>query len=588
MSDFRTKLLGLAGLAMAFAGMSFGQTTITCPPNGGLPGGAATTLPSLFGISLGANPSLRLEGETELVSDVGEPAGANCVTTTAPLPGGVPLVIGTTGEVIASLSAPITSKAIPAGSLFLPNVNVIANSEALLIITDTAGTGLGNTYSGFASGNNATFSGVTFPSSFTFHIYNIRVNAAASASATVNEAITLQWTVGLNTSNLTVPTVNGQNFITVGTIQQSLVTTINNPGGAVSPPATFTAFNYLTCLGNPLGKAPGSLGANLAFTVNVKELIGGAFKLIGQEGGSWNNGVIGAPTAATQFNIALTGIPASATVYAPVSIVGANGTTLTLIGSVTGLTTPPALVGVPGVNAAGVFGFTATGNALNITYAVTAEFAGATTYAIPVYVVFAASSAPVQTAITVLPYYFPAVALTALPTQIPTFGPTTTLPVNAELIGNCQTTLLFTYVTNYQGTYETGIEISNTTTDNIGTARASSASSTPGTCTLDFYGNAAQPKSATYPPTGTMGPYSASPAQLPFYADTLSDLIGAASTFPGGVGFSGYAIANCNFPDAHGVALITDYNATNGATSEAIEALVIPNVRAAPDGGVGH
>ena len=69
---------------------------------------------------------------------------------------------------------------------------------------------------------------------------------------------------------------------------------------------------------------------------------------------------------------------------------------------------------------------------------------------------------------------------------------TTATPVSASVITVCQTTLLFPYVTNATG-FETGIAISNTTTDNLGTAGKSVATPTTGTCTLNFYGNAASP-----------------------------------------------------------------------------------------------
>jgi len=366
MSDFRTKFLGLTVLGMAMAAVSYGQV-ITCPAN------SATTLPSGFGINLPTNPSLRVESETELVSDVGEPTGSNCTST-----------IQTTGQVLATLSAPVTSKAIPAAATFTP---AFANSEAILVITDTSGGANGGTYSGFANGTTVTFSGVVFPTSFTFHVYNIRVNAAASSSATVTESLLIQYTVGLSTSNYTVQTVNGANYINVGSIQTTLVAnTILTPAGNVSPPASFTALAYQACAGNPIAhpSTVGSLANNLSFTVALKELVGGAFKTQLQEEGSWVNGSgIGASTSSTEINVALTGIPTSATVYVPVQVVGTNGTTLQLVGSVTGLTTPAAVTSVAGVNASGVYSFTATSNTVNIVYSVTAEGAGAGTFRNP-------------------------------------------------------------------------------------------------------------------------------------------------------------------------------------------------------------
>src|ERR1700678_1256639 len=98
MSDFRLRFLGLAAVATAFAGMSYGQ--VSC--------GAGTTQT----ISPGS-PILDLaESQTELVSDV----VINCV--------GSNLV--TNGQLTVFSSLPVTSKAI--GGL------ATGNSEAVLRI----------------------------------------------------------------------------------------------------------------------------------------------------------------------------------------------------------------------------------------------------------------------------------------------------------------------------------------------------------------------------------------------------------------------------------------------------------------------
>ena len=96
MSDFRTKLLGLAALAIATAGLSSAQTIITClqPVTGAnnvVVGAANNPL----------NPAtLRLESQTELVQDV-TTQGGSC-NATAPVPN--------SAIVYVTLSATITSK----------------------------------------------------------------------------------------------------------------------------------------------------------------------------------------------------------------------------------------------------------------------------------------------------------------------------------------------------------------------------------------------------------------------------------------------------------------------------------------------
>jgi hypothetical protein len=198
-------------------------------------------------------------------------------------------------------------------------------------------------------------------------------------------------------------------------------------------------------------------------------------------------------------------------------------------------------------------------------------------FPIPVYVTFAANSTTQQGPFTVAVAYAPAVApLTGPPTTIPTFA-LGGKPLPVSIISFCQTTLLFPYVTNSTG-YETGIAIANTSTDNLGlvTKTAPNGSSVgpavSGSCIVNFYGNAAQPAAATFPPTGSIGVYTATttPPQAPIYADTLTDLITITN-------FTGYAIANCNFLDAHGFAFIVDSTGSGSASGpEGYLALVIP------------
>lgn len=112
----------------------------------------------------------------------------------------------------------------------------------------------------------------------------------------------------------------------------------------------------------------------------------------------------------------------------------------------------------------------------------------------------------------------------------------------------CRTILLFPYVTNIQG-FDTGLAISNTTQDPLGTAPQS------GTCDLNFYGSNAP----TVLTTGAI----AGGGQ---YVNTAG---GAAP------GFQGYVIAICNFQYAHGFAFVSDVGARNIAMGYL--ALVMPD-----------
>jgi hypothetical protein len=532
MSNFRTKLLGLAVLGASMAGVSYGAPAqLNC---GGVQLANITAV-------------LRAEGQTELVQDV---TGTACV-----LPAGVTV---TNGTFTLNLSA-------------TPETN-----DALLsITTDTEGGGT-TYYLGTVSGTIITFSNIAFPAAptnFDFHVYNVRVNAStAPLNAYITEGGTIQYTTASSVTGEAILQVYGG--LPVGYTQTSLGVSIE-PGFR----------NYFTCKGDPLS------GNNLpgpSFTVDITEATPGAFKvqsatyLSGQAGENGSSLILGTVNASspggnvpvtglannpTQLTVTLGNIPAGATVYLPITInqwpstqaenLLANVTTLTL----EGVTAAPVVGNVAAFtpNAAGT---------ITATYAVTlAWITQPLTFPVPVYVTFAANSTTAQGPFTASVAYAPGVApLTGPPTTIPTFA-LGGKPLNASIIAFCQTTLLFPYVTNATG-YETGLAIANTSTDNLNPKGTSYGPAVPGSCSVNFYGNAAQPKAVTYPPTGMLGVYTAATGQAPIYADTLTDLITIS-------GFTGYAIANCNFLDAHGFAFIVD--GSGGATGpEGYLALVIP------------
>ena len=107
---------------------------------------------------------------------------------------------------------------------------------------------------------------------------------------------------------------------------------------------------------------------------------------------------------------------------------------------------------------------------------------------VPVYVGFAANSAAAQTAITANYPYAPAVAaLTGPAPAVPQFVASTFTAANGSIISNCQTTLLFPFVTNQLG-FDTGFAIANTSVDNLALGGKSLAAAQSGTCQLFFYG----------------------------------------------------------------------------------------------------
>jgi len=535
MSDFRIRFLGLAAVATAFAGMSYGQ--VSC--------GAGTTQT----ISPGSPILDRAESQTELVSDV----VINCV--------GSNLV--TNGQLTVFSSLPVTSKAI--GGL------ATGNSEAVLRVT--AG-GVTSVYNGTVSGSVVSFTGIIFPTSFVAQISNIRVNASSAGAGTSPVPVTESVFAGSNGLATLV-----YNNIIVGYVLKSLAApafTLNSLG---FPAIT----NYNVCTGNPVAPIAGFGAPSLSFSVIAAETFGGAFKLqtdpagiaTNQEQGSYVSGSIGTATTATQISLTFGNVPSGATIYVPLSV--SQGTlTLTLTGSPTVATTPAGLTlsgGGPSIAApSGPVAFTPSGGTVTATYAVTATSAASLeSVAIPVYVSFAANSAPAQGPITVLEAYSPSAAtLTGPATAVPTFATPTNTPLNGSIISLCQTTLIFPFITNSSG-FETGIAIANTTTDNLGPLGSSIAVPTNGTCTINFYtGTGTQPTAFTTPVIGVST--TTVPTSGSVYANTITTMTGTS-------GLTGYAIAQCSFLQAHGFGYVVNGFDTPSGTADAYLAIVVPNTR---------
>jgi len=134
---------------------------------------------------------------------------------------------------------------------------------------------------------------------------------------------------------------------------------------------------------------------------------------------------------------------------------------------------------------------------------------------------------------------------------IPRFADTSVLtPIIT--ISACQTDLLFTFLTNQAG-FDTGFEISNTSTDPFGTSAQN------GTCTLNWYGTGPAAGTATTTPSIASGNY---------YPALVSSVA---------AGFQGYMIAVCNFQYGHGFAFISDgYGQPGRGLSQGYLASIIP------------
>jgi len=566
MSDFRTRVIGLTGLAMAFAGMSFGQ--VTCQ-------NAAKQL-----VQPQANVGFLMRAESE-AENVSQTTLVGCISN---------FTAGTTVEVTMSL--PVTSKAVAAP--FPGAGNGAGNSEATLLINDNTANpqnanpiSLANLatyvpYSGTAAGNLISFTNVTFPANYSLVLVDIRVNASLAGALNAVVPVTESIIVGQNgIAEYTAGATVGQ--VLRGLAPPTLVVQ-NATGGTLFLSNGSQSTSIAVCNGDPIGiTAPHN-----EFQITVNEGFPGAFKLqtdpnlsaTNQEQGAFINAPngVGVASSATQITLTFANVPATATIYVPTTVSFAGNltaATLTLLNSQVAATSPSGLTLIPGTNGPVAALPAAVGGIITAVYTVTATNAlQQENFVIPVYLNLPATTAAAPLAaqgpITVLESFAPSGALPAsgLANSVPIFATTTNTPINLQSIVLCNTTLLFPYVTNAAG-YETGIAIANTTTDNLGFGGASSASPTNGTCTVNFYGGQTQPAAFTTP---TMGAYAAGPPLIqPVYANTLSTMSGAAP------GFSGYAIAQCNFLDAHGFAFILDASGTGSASGpEGYVAIVIP------------
>ena len=127
---------------------------------------------------------------------------------------------------------------------------------------------------------------------------------------------------------------------------------------------------------------------------------------------------------------------------------------------------------------------------------------------------------------------------------IPRFIADTSAPRSLFVVNICRTILLYPYITNTSG-YDTGMAVSNTTTDPFGTGAQA------GTCTLNWY------QGTTNPPA-FVTPSIASGTTWAGLASLLVPGFGSGGPFG-----AGYMIAVCNFQFAHGFAVIQDLGGRN-------------------------
>jgi hypothetical protein len=117
-----------------------------------------------------------------------------------------------------------------------------------------------------------------------------------------------------------------------------------------------------------------------------------------------------------------------------------------------------------------------------------------------------------------------------------------------------RTRLLFPYVSNGPG-FETGISVANTGMDDTGTV------GTSGTLTFYLFGGSGAPLTSD---GGTLAPGQS-------FSSNVTAMVGPNLT--------GYIVAVCNFPYAHGFASVINGFGTSTATATMSPALVLPVTR---------
>jgi hypothetical protein len=542
MANFSSKILGLAGAAILFAGMSYGQTLTYVPQTSPVQGTIID----------------RFEDTRALVGDLLLISGPN----------NVPL---TNTTVTVTLNEPVTSQP---GEVIL-NVG-----------TNGTGTTNGTLYSGVVSGNTVTFTAVTIPANSNLVVQNVRVNASLAPSGTSGFAIT---------ESISITTGGFLNYSSIGsaltnTGAASSLTQVGIVQTGFKVPTVSGVSSYFICTGNPtaVGKT--------SFTITESALFAGAFKLqnngggqvtIAEQGSNATAAAIavggpltGSATHATRFTLAFSNVPVGVTIYLPVSVNGTallSGGTLGLAMGSQGATGKLAVVTGTG----GLAAFTPSSTGTIVTwYDITTSdnITSNLTFAISGYVTAPAGFSTVPTpAITAL--------LTPAPTtgtDVPTFAAQNYPPMSLSAFTACVTDLLFPFVTS--AGFDTGVAISNTGTDPLGGAGAGTLNA-PGGCTLNLYGSVTGggtvpgPTAAPFVQGASLGVLPAPAA--PQYTGTF--LLSAVVP-----NFTGYMIAQCNFLYGHGFAYI-DFMSLGSPNSTVLGylALVLNPARGAAETATG-
>jgi len=525
----------------------------------------------------------------------GNSFGPNAPQSTCPTP-----LLGCI-EVVSSIT--------PANGPFMNTPVAVATNTAQSTSATTPGY---NVFQGVVSGNSVTFYGVpalppvTTGASRVFRITNIRANATAlsggsAAGATpVIASISISGATSLLITNPT-PTVGFvQSGLTVSAASAASLNQCNSYNRASVNVMTFsenfgTAFKtrvaaqsnsaYAGQINNPIQNVPGVIynsESNFVLTNTVSGAVAGLADYGTRLKAQFNNIPAGVRLFVSTTNVNNAALPVVPT-YSYGAAGNNVGTQTTYVQLVSSETVNDGNAGISGffpvVSATDVpstgnspiveIPVGSNGSATAVWEVVNTNPNAIDSFKVAAYVTYtsnvAQNSPPAPSTATVNLSFAPtptaafsaaSAAAASSTLTIPRFIADPNAAKNIFTISICRTVLLYPYVVNTSG-YDTGIAISNTSTDPFGTGAQA------GACKINWYQGTSNPAQGD---TGNI-------ASGTTWAGLTSLL--APGFGSGGPYGAGYVIAVCNFQYAHGFAVVQDLGGRNFGMSYL--ALVIPD-----------
>jgi hypothetical protein len=428
-----------------------------------------------------------------------------------------------------------------------PGANVgissVSNSGGSIVIG--LGTPVANPGQGVTPPQNPN-TGITFHTGTvsTFDLYGVLLSTNGKSGEI--DATMAETSGNLNLTSTVVPVISA---VTAPLVDPLVATSI--------PSAVTTNTGLPAGAGGPaiLNSAGGAIKGN--FTVKLSENFASMWQSAAQYNG---NGVFPlSPSSSTQVNFIFKNVPPGLNISNCISTLtdptGTTSNTNTAAGAAVASTNSiTSASNIITVNFAGNLDL----SAVDVLWlSCTSVSVGSATLPLPsAAVTVQAEMGPLGAALSSTGGALTGLATGLIPRYQDTPQPAAGVPV--ILFPPSQTTLLITYAVVVPG-FNTGIAISNTTTDPFGST-GGGATPTAGTITFNLYKNDGTSKTFT----------TASVNSGTTYAANLSDIISSAGF---GTSFSGYIFAQANFPQAHGAATI--YSTATGDAALSTPVLVV-------------